>query len=522
MAFSFGNDWTETKFTENKTKAHEIATALYERAAVIGMDVDQNRWKFLIAGDTVTNFAGSYVLTKGVESANDYTATHEQNSPRHEHTKDAGDSTFDLYYQFECGADKTIKSIFVDGHAKNTGVNFTVAVYNWTTSAWDTITTLTATAGDTDETSTFTTATRHHILNDGINDGRVRIRFSSAAASGGTLKVDYLFVAAEPAKANPDLADYDGFEAILTEGRAASKGVLLIHQFRDAIEDLIRFNNDDRASGAQDNWFDGNVDSGGMICYWWDSSTNIKTLANLLDKGSYGSDWNVADDLDGVRLHENDAWEQIREALGNMMFVTWIFGITTNSENSIMRRTGADASFQETAWDNAIADTPVAQQPDPAFVGSTVVPVAMWKSTLAGGNPFVALYTWKTGLDWNTANISGDALSEGIYSYYVQVDQMDADFDMSDTDGNAEAVSAGNSVSLTNRTEDKTLDPWPNIDGTDTTDADATIDTAEPADIPFDVDGFGTAIWYPRVHSESGCRCRTELEIGIGKILSIG
>ena len=79
---------------------------------------------------------------------------------------------------------------------------------------------------------------------------------SSTAASGGTLKIDYLFVVAEPAKANPDLADHDGFEGI------TSQGVRLIHHFRDAIEDLLRWNNNDRPSDfnlnfflSKDNWW---------------------------------------------------------------------------------------------------------------------------------------------------------------------------------------------------------------------------------------------------------------------------
>ena len=540
MAFSFGNDWTQTKFTENKTKAHEVATAIFERAAVIGMDVDQNRWKFLIAGTDETHSADSYVLTKGVQSANDYTATHAQNTPRHEHTKDAGDSTFDLYYQFECGADKTINFVYLDGHNKGTGVTVTVALYNWTTASWDTMTTWATQAGDGDLTSFYTAATRHHILNDGVNNGRVRIRFSSAAASGGTLKIDFLQVATEGAKANPDLADYDGFPAIdgfvPTSGPLVaggyplgdSKGTRLIHQFRDAIEDLLRFNDNDRASGANDNLFKANADSDKLYAFWWDTGdTNLKTLANLLDKGSYGSTWVVGDDLDGVRLHENDLWEQLREALENMREVTWIFNLVSFA-GTISQRQGAGGGDPEVAWDNAKADTPFTGSyiHSAPLGGSDNVPRAMWES-FATGDPFYTsvIQKYKTALTWETANIKGDQLELSKYVYRVSVDELNIDVDMSDSDGNSESVTAGNTLSATERTVDKTSDPWPNIDGTDTSAADqvATIDTAEPADIPFASAGVvGVVQWHPLIHGEDRTRCRTKLLIGVGKILSIG
>lgn len=123
----------------------------------------------------ISTIAASATVTTGSETLT-YTATSELDGTLHEVADAAGSTEF--YYEFDVGGNGVPVEFVWDGYAQSNGDSYTVKAYNWGTTSWDQIGTLTASNGTTVGELSFQ-ATNGHV-GTGANIGTVRLQFASA------------------------------------------------------------------------------------------------------------------------------------------------------------------------------------------------------------------------------------------------------------------------------------------------------------------------------------------------------
>jgi hypothetical protein len=141
-------------------------------------------------GAAVNTVAESYTLTTGTQTAGTYASTALLDATPHTHTDTAG--TLDLYYQFDIGAQGLPVLVGLTAYSNGASDNYAIQAYNFGASTWETVGTLIGKSGSTYDSYTFTLLTRH--VGTGVNLGKTRIRFYSAALTSSTLRVDQIFI----------------------------------------------------------------------------------------------------------------------------------------------------------------------------------------------------------------------------------------------------------------------------------------------------------------------------------------
>lgn len=142
-------------------------------------------------GSAVNKVASSYTLTTGTQSANTYEDTFTINGVKHTHTDDTGTMTLVYHFLLGPGVPSLLTSI-----GALTGLNddLIVNAYDWVTSSWQQIGTISGKANSDNETQQYTLFTS--MVGTGSDFGKVDIQFTSTGLTTATLYVDQLFTSA--------------------------------------------------------------------------------------------------------------------------------------------------------------------------------------------------------------------------------------------------------------------------------------------------------------------------------------
>ena len=126
----------------------------------------------------ISTTAGSYTATTGAETLT-YTATEQLDETYHVITNAAG--AVDGYYLFNVGPNGVPVEFEWTGYARGNNDVFAIYAYNYGTTSYDQIGTITGTPGTTVQSKVFSTTVAH--VGTGANDGLVRFRFVSASCT---------------------------------------------------------------------------------------------------------------------------------------------------------------------------------------------------------------------------------------------------------------------------------------------------------------------------------------------------
>lgn len=133
--------------------------------------------------------AESATITVGTQ-VNTYTATAEQDMVYHEVSDSAG--TLDMYYQFDVGGNGIGVTVEMVGRLFGANDSLAVYAYNWGTTSWAQIGTLTGSNGSTDGLVSFNLLAVY--TGTGANIGKVRVRGYGTGLTSSTLYIDIAYV----------------------------------------------------------------------------------------------------------------------------------------------------------------------------------------------------------------------------------------------------------------------------------------------------------------------------------------
>lgn len=162
----------------------------YDTTGVSGdnFPATQNQVGNISSGSSaISTTAGSFTKSGAEPETNTYTATVQEDGTYHI-VEDVAGAT-DAYYQFDVGGAGVPVSVTWTGYAQANGDSYTVHAYNYGTTSYEQLSTLTASNGTTPSTEQFSLTTSH--VGSGANDGLVRFRFLSA--DGTAFATDRIF-----------------------------------------------------------------------------------------------------------------------------------------------------------------------------------------------------------------------------------------------------------------------------------------------------------------------------------------
>jgi len=124
---------------------------------------------------TAKSAPDGFVLTTGLNEANDEDSTHALDGTTHDLEDNGG--TTDAYYIFDVGGNGVPVSITWHGYAQSQGDSYAIYAYNWVGTAYEQIGTIVASNGTTISAEIFDLTNAH--VGTGANIGLVRFRFQS-------------------------------------------------------------------------------------------------------------------------------------------------------------------------------------------------------------------------------------------------------------------------------------------------------------------------------------------------------
>ena len=134
--------------------------------------------------------ATSQLLTTGTE-VNDYTATEQLDGVYHEVSDSAG--ALELYYQFSVGGSGIAVSVSMYGRLFGANDTIGVYAYDWTSSSWAQLGSLTGSNGTTDALVSFNLLSKY--TGTGANLGLVRVRgYAASGLTSATLYMDQVYI----------------------------------------------------------------------------------------------------------------------------------------------------------------------------------------------------------------------------------------------------------------------------------------------------------------------------------------
>jgi len=142
-----------------------------------------------IGSSGIHTTATTAVITTGSQTLT-YTATQQRDGTFHEIADAAG--TTDLYYQFSVGATGVPSAVTLFGRVFNNGDSLNIFGYNWGTTTWEQIGTLTGKNQVTSDEITLSMYNTH--VGSGANAGLVRVRFQNTGLTSSVLHIDQLYV----------------------------------------------------------------------------------------------------------------------------------------------------------------------------------------------------------------------------------------------------------------------------------------------------------------------------------------
>lgn len=143
------------------------------------------------SGSAVHTTAASYTLTTGTQSSGTITSTEELDAVTHQHTDDGG--VMELYYEFQIGSGSP-SQVTVDEALTGNNDSLGVYGYDWVSTSWKQVGTLTGTVLGAIQTNAYDFTTS--MVGTGADLGKVRFRYYAASGlTTATLFVDYLRLA---------------------------------------------------------------------------------------------------------------------------------------------------------------------------------------------------------------------------------------------------------------------------------------------------------------------------------------
>jgi hypothetical protein len=192
---------TDMAGTDNAALASALVTAQDDLDILTGaagaiLDPDQsgvtigtvNNVSGLVAGTGgISVAAESFTLTVGGAPTNSYTDTRTEDTTHHIIPPSGGNT--DFYYQFDVGNAGVPQSVTWIGYAQSNGDSYDVYGYNYGTTTYEQIGTVSASNGSSQTIATFDLLLDH--VGTGTNTGKVRLRVLSA--DGTNFATDRLF-----------------------------------------------------------------------------------------------------------------------------------------------------------------------------------------------------------------------------------------------------------------------------------------------------------------------------------------
>lgn len=131
--------------------------------------------RLAVGSGGISTTASAFTKSGAEPETNTYTATAAEDNVYHI-VEDVANTT-DAYYQFNIGSAGVPQSVEWQGYAQSNGDSYAAYFYNWSTTSWQQVGTISGANGTTQKQENFAATTAH--VGTGSNVGLVRFRFYS-------------------------------------------------------------------------------------------------------------------------------------------------------------------------------------------------------------------------------------------------------------------------------------------------------------------------------------------------------